>query len=140
MSVRLRKNSRNSRDAKSTWLTPAYFVILLFALVYVLADMRWQLARWVAAGYLLLSLICLVLFVWDKVAAQAGRRRISENKLLFWSLLGGWPGAIVAQAVMRHKINKTAFCVRFWFATALNIVVFIAFATPVFALRKALFF
>lgn len=140
MSVRPRKNFRKVKETKSPWLAPAYLAILLFVLLYAMADMRWQLSRWVAAGYLLASLICLILFTWDKAAALAGRRRIAEKNLIIWSMLGGWPGAILAQSVLRHKIHKTAFRVRFWFATALNVAFFIAFATPVFSLWKTLFF
>lgn len=140
MNTGSRKNSRKTKETKSSWRGTAYLAILLFLLLYAMADLRWQLPRWVGAGYLLASFICLVLFAWDKGAALAGRRRIPEKNLLVWGLLGGWPGAILVIAVLRHKIQKTEFLVRFWFVAALNVAIFIAFASPVFTLWKTLFF
>lgn len=77
---------------------------------------------WMAAWYLLASLVCFAVYAIDKSAAIAGRRRISEKTLISWGLLGGWPGAIVAQRLLRHKISKTRFLIVFWLSVALNIV------------------
>jgi hypothetical protein len=37
------------------------------------------------------------------------------------SLLGGWPGALVAQKVFRHKTQKVAFQRVFWVAVVVNL-------------------
>lgn len=140
MNLRSRQDTRKTRGAQPARALTAYLVILLFALLYSLAELRWQLSRRVGAAYLLLSLFCLVLFAWDKAAARGGRRRIAENQLLFWSMLGGWPGALIAQAVFHHKINKTSFRLRFCLVTTFNVMCFIAFATPAIVRSKALFF
>jgi uncharacterized membrane protein YsdA (DUF1294 family) len=44
------------------------------------------------------------------------------------SLLGGWPGAVVAQQWFRHKTAKFSFRVAFWCTVALNLAGFILLA------------
>jgi uncharacterized membrane protein YsdA (DUF1294 family) len=42
---------------------------------------------------------------------------------LHWaSLLGGWPGAIVAQRRLRHKTKKLTFRVTFWITVLLHLI------------------
>ncbi len=78
---------------------------------------------WVGVWYLLASLVCFAIYAIDKLAAIAGRRRVSERALITWGLLGGWPGAIVAQHLLRHKTSKTRFLLVFWLSVVLNILV-----------------
>jgi uncharacterized membrane protein YsdA (DUF1294 family) len=56
----------------------------------------------------------------DKSAAKNSQRRISENTLHLFSLLGGWPGAVFAQKTLHHKSKKVAFQTTFWIIVALN--------------------
>ncbi|MCU7553768.1 cold shock and DUF1294 domain-containing protein, partial [Alteromonas sp. ASW11-19] len=53
--------------------------------------------------YLAASLLAFMMYGYDKSAAKAGRRRTPENHLHLLSLLGGWPGGLLAQKVFRHK-------------------------------------
>ncbi len=48
-------------------------------------------------------------FVHDKRAAIAGRRRISEDRLLAIAFLGGGLGAKLGQLLLRHKIRTEPF-------------------------------
>lgn len=48
-------------------------------------------------------------FAHDKRAAIAGRRRISEDRLLAIAFLGGGLGAKLAQLLLRHKIRTEPF-------------------------------
>lgn len=66
------------------------------------------------------STICFLLYAWDKGAAQANRRRTPEATLHLWALLGGWPGALMAQHVLRHKSRKASFQAVFWATVAFN--------------------
>lgn len=68
-----------------------------------------------------MSLLALALYGIDKSAARADRRRIPENTLHLVALLGGWPGALLAQGLFRHKSRKRAFQVVFWITVALNL-------------------
>jgi uncharacterized membrane protein YsdA (DUF1294 family) len=78
--------------------------------------------------------VCFAVYAVDKSAAAAGRWRISENTLLLLGVLGGWPGAIVAQQTLRHKTQKANFRSAFWGTVVVNLIAFVLFITPVFSL------
>ena len=63
---------------------------------------------------LLLSLLTFFVYGFDKNAAEAGRWRTAENTLHLLSLIGGWPGAWIAQQLFRHKVSKTNFMAVYW--------------------------
>jgi uncharacterized membrane protein YsdA (DUF1294 family) len=69
------------------------------------------------------SILAFVFYGLDKSAAASGRRRTPEDTLLALGLLGGWPGALIAQRVLRHKSGKASFQVMFWLSVVLNCVV-----------------
>lgn len=71
--------------------------------------------------YLIMSLIAFIAYALDKSAAQNDRWRTQESTLHFISLLGGWPGAYVAQKKLRHKSIKTAFINVYWVTVLLNL-------------------
>ncbi|MDO8825945.1 cold shock and DUF1294 domain-containing protein [Methylophaga sp.] len=71
--------------------------------------------------YLLMSLIAFIAYAMDKSAAQDGRWRIPEDTLHLISLMGGWPGASVAQKKLRHKSSKKAFINVYWVTVLLNL-------------------
>jgi uncharacterized membrane protein YsdA (DUF1294 family) len=81
---------------------------------------------WAALPYALASLGCLAVYARDKAAAQAGRRRTPEATLHALALAGGWPGALAAQALLRHKTRKPRFRALFWITVVLNLAVFAA--------------
>jgi uncharacterized membrane protein YsdA (DUF1294 family) len=56
----------------------------------------------------------------DKNAAQWGAWRTSESTLHSISLVGGWPGASIAQSYLRHKSKKTSFKVTYWVTIIVN--------------------
>lgn len=64
--------------------------------------------------------IAFVVYAVDKVAALSGTRRTPEKVLHLISLLGGWPGALVAQKTLRHKTQKQPFQGTFWGTVILN--------------------
>ena len=59
--------------------------------------------------YAIMSLITFVAFVLDKRAAVNGNRRTPEATLHMLELFGGWPGALVAMAHLRHKNRKLSY-------------------------------
>lgn len=63
------------------------------------------LALWYAAA----SLATFVAFWLDKRLAQGGGRRIRERTLHLSAAIGGWPGALAAMHVLRHKNRKAGF-------------------------------
>ena len=50
----------------------------------------------------------------DKRRAEAGEWRIPESTLHLVALIGGWPGAFLAQRKFRHKTSKNSFQFVFW--------------------------
>tara|TARA_R110001632_G_scaffold8686_9_gene34485 strand:+ start:7668 stop:8114 length:447 start_codon:yes stop_codon:yes gene_type:complete len=70
--------------------------------------------------YVLLSLGAYVFYKKDKAAAIKGTWRVPEKTLHLLALLGGWPGAIIAQQRLRHKTQKVSFRVIFWLTLMLN--------------------
>lgn len=70
--------------------------------------------------YLVLSLAAFLAYALDKSAAETGRRRTPENTLHIFGLAGGWPGAILAQQLLRHKSSKREFQTTFWLTVMLN--------------------
>jgi uncharacterized membrane protein YsdA (DUF1294 family)/cold shock CspA family protein len=56
----------------------------------------------------------------DKRLAQHKQFRISEARLHFLDLLGGWPAGFCAQHLYRHKISKTSFRFVFLLTVLLN--------------------
>ena len=74
-----------------------------------------------AAAYLCMSLLALALYAADKRRAARGEWRISEATLHLVELLGGWPGALVAQQLLRHKRQKRSYMLVFWLIVAAHL-------------------
>ena len=66
------------------------------------------------------SLAVYFLYRTDKRRAEAGEWRIPEFTLHLGELLGGWPGAFLAQRKFRHKILKVSYQVEFWLMVAVH--------------------
>jgi uncharacterized membrane protein YsdA (DUF1294 family) len=72
------------------------------------------------ALYLAASVAAVIAYRVDKSAAQTGRWRIPESTLHLLTLMGGWPGALVAQRVFHHKSRKLSFQITFFATVVLN--------------------
>jgi uncharacterized membrane protein YsdA (DUF1294 family) len=105
-----------------------WFVLAAFAIAYAFVCALRGVPAVVHALYAGASALCFMLYAVDKGAARTGRERISESMLISLGLVGGWPGAIVAQQVFRHKTAKLTFRIRFWLSVAANVASF-AWAT-----------
>ena len=75
----------------------------------------------VLAVYAIASVASFAAYAFDKSAARQRQRRTPERTLLLLGLVGGWPGALLAQRCLRHKTAKTSFQVRFWITVAVNL-------------------
>ncbi|UFS69392.1 DUF1294 domain-containing protein [Geomonas sp. RF6] len=78
--------------------------------------------------YVAASAVAVVAYGVDKVAAKMGARRIPEVYLQIIAFAGGWPGALLAQQIFRHKCSKRSFQVTFWSAAAANSAALLAAA------------
>jgi uncharacterized membrane protein YsdA (DUF1294 family)/cold shock CspA family protein len=80
--------------------------------------------------YLIASLITFMMYAADKSAAKRGRWRTPERILHWLSLIGGWPGGLIAQQTLRHKSQKESFRTMFWITVFLNMGILVWMFTP----------
>jgi len=74
-----------------------------------------------------IAVLTFIMFALDKRAALNERQRVPENTLHLLSLSGGWPGALLARPLFRHKTRKQPFRTIFWLVVVINIVLVGAF-------------
>ncbi len=103
---------------------PSVLAVVAFAAACIALALTRGVPAWAGALYLGASALCFALYAVDKQAAIAGRDRISESVLLSLGFVGGWPGAIVAQQLLRHKTSKLSFRIRFWLSVVANVAIF----------------
>ena len=88
--------------------------------------MDWTSAAFLAlAGlYLLINLVAMMMYAYDKMMARKGDRRISERTLLLMALLGPF-GAMAGMRWFRHKTRKLKFKLVPLFALVHVLIVFL---------------
>ncbi len=74
----------------------------------------------VIALYTIASIVAFFAYAFDKSAALRNQWRTQESTLHLFALLGGWPGALAAQRLLRHKSAKASFQATFWVTVALT--------------------
>ncbi|WP_223505612.1 DUF1294 domain-containing protein [Pseudomonas sp. GL-RE-29] len=77
------------------------------------------------AAYGIVSVLAFLLYWSDKRKARADTWRTPENVLHAMEFAGGWPGALLAQQVFRHKTRKVSFQLVFWLIVLLHQVFWI---------------
>lgn len=108
--------------------TPRIMVIPAFLFIAIAVSMTTQVSPGWLAVYGLASFACFIGYALDKRAATHKQWRVSETILLMVGLVGGWPGAILAQEIFRHKTKKPAFRTLFWMSVAINMAAFVQIA------------
>jgi uncharacterized membrane protein YsdA (DUF1294 family)/cold shock CspA family protein len=98
---------------------PPLFAVCFLAFV-VGAVIAGRLPVVVLALYLVASLVAFFAYAFDKSAALRNQWRTQESTLHLFALLGGWPGALAAQRLLRHKSAKASFQATFWATVVLN--------------------
>ena len=104
------------KDSQAVWLA------LPFLMGLALLALLGRLPMIVVGIYLAASLLTYLAYLFDKRSAQRGGWRTQESTLHLMSLLGGWPGALLAQRILRHKSSKREFRWVFWGTVVLNVV------------------
>lgn len=74
----------------------------------------WQVLVATLGCYLGMSALTFAVYAIDKAAARRHAWRVPESTLHLLALLGGWPGAVLAQQALRHKTRKQPFRRIFW--------------------------
>lgn len=102
---------------------PRKTIAALGALALVAAWWAGMLPAYMLGYFGFINLFAYALYAADKSAARGNTWRTPENKLHMIALMGGWPGALVAQDVLRHKSTKSSFQWTFWFTVLANCAV-----------------
>ena len=113
--------SRNSKHITRLFL-------ILFAIGF-LAVVGWSVLAhnipiYILYLYLAASTFTFLVYAKDKWAARTYRWRTKESSLHTLALIGGWPGALIAQQMLRHKSQKNAFQFAFWTTVVFNCAAF----------------
>jgi uncharacterized membrane protein YsdA (DUF1294 family)/cold shock CspA family protein len=66
---------------------------------------------WLSIAYLVLGVVSIAVYWFDKRAAEADRWRVTEKSLHLIDAIGGIAGGLVAQQLLRHKTSKQSFIV-----------------------------
>jgi uncharacterized membrane protein YsdA (DUF1294 family)/cold shock CspA family protein len=103
-----------------------------FALLVLVSHLAWGLPQPLWSAFTGLSLATFLVYWMDKRASVKGRARVSERTLHALALAGGWPGALLAQHLLRHKTRKPAFLRFFWLTVCLNLLGFVLLFTPAY--------
>ena len=110
--------------------TGAILVALAFLGFVALLASSNTLSPLILGVYLIISLVTFLVYAFDKQAAKDGAWRTSEGTLHVMSLVGGWPGALIAQQTLRHKSRKQSFRSLFWVTVFLNCCALVWMLTP----------
>lgn len=99
-------------------LAPLFALCFLFFLTAMVFSGRLPLAALVL--YLVGSVVAFFAYAHDKSAARRSQWRTPESTLHLLALFGGWPGALAAQRLLRHKSSKASFQAAFRATVVLN--------------------
>lgn len=97
-----------------------------FLMLLIMALLFGSLPLMLPILYIEASLFTYWLYQQDKAAAIAGQpTRLPEESLQLYSLIGGWPGALLAQKKLAHKRSKYLFQREFGLVVAGNVLLII---------------
>jgi len=114
----LRGHKNNGRELKQKFLSLVLFSAFSFLLYYLFASKRIPLE--LVCLYAIMSVAEFLMYAKDKNAAEWGKWRTAESTLHALSLIGGWPGATIAQSFLRHKSKKISFRITYWITVVAN--------------------
>ena len=127
----LSNDTQNREYAKNIILLPQKnlkkpkgFYSIIFGLSFLsglgIAVFKEKLPITILYAYLITSFLAFIQYAIDKSAAKKNKWRTPENTLHFIALIGGWPGALIAQQILRHKSKKVSFRIVFWITVIIN--------------------
>lgn len=117
-----RRTQKSNSAAPDSSIMPLLLVVIFIAGLIGAAQQH-MLPYGIAGMYLTLSLLTFIAYAIDKSAAKRGKWRTKESTLHLLALMGGWPGALFAQNLLRHKSVKASFRNIFWLTVVANLAV-----------------
>ncbi|MCB1553016.1 MAG: DUF1294 domain-containing protein [Xanthomonadales bacterium] len=121
----LRVRPVGAARASSTLRAPGMFSLAIALAIWPVLGWAVLRAGWPAAVvgvYAGMSVLLFAMYGFDKRAAQRGGPRTPEVTLQVMAVSGGWPGALLAQQLFRHKTSKQSFRRVFWVMVVVNLV------------------
>lgn len=117
----LRDNRLSARIGWGAWLAFSAMIALpVFAISRHIHAFDWRILFGVPV---VLSALTFLAYRADKRRARDGHWRIAESTLHTMEILGGWPGAFLAQRRYRHKTAKASYQLAFWTIVFLHHVI-----------------
>ncbi|MDM4765586.1 cold shock and DUF1294 domain-containing protein [Pelomonas sp. SE-A7] len=114
----------NDKGDISIGLVPGFAALLLAC------HLLWPLPQGLWGFYMAMSMATFIVYGLDKRAARLNGWRVKEATLHGLALACGWPGALLAQSIFRHKSVKPSFRRWFWLTVLLNLLAFAWVFTP----------
>ncbi|MBA2113451.1 hypothetical protein HOV93_06000 [Planctomycetes bacterium FF15] len=115
------KPPKRSTGRLQNRLRPVNFAWLFVC--FLIASAYFNRIPWLVVGaYGVMSVATFFVYAWDKGSAQLGKWRTAESTLHWLALVGGWPGGLAAQRLLRHKSSKQQFLSVFWIMVTINVV------------------
>lgn len=108
--------SRSSTRRLPDWTMRRAFTCFAAAFIAALVLGAWldRISSAVPTFYVVVSVFTAAIYASDKDRAGRAQWRTSEKTLHLLELCGGWPGALIAQHWIRHKVGKPWFQATFW--------------------------
>ncbi|MGC3982064.1 MAG: cold shock and DUF1294 domain-containing protein [Steroidobacteraceae bacterium] len=113
-------SSTRSASALISLIATCIAILIYLSAVVALA-VAGRVPFFVPLIYIVMSGLTIFAYAFDKSAAMNDHQRTPEQTLHLMELLGGWPGAWIAQQLFRHKSRKMSFRIEFWLCVIVNI-------------------
>ena len=108
------QNAARKKSPASALLGHLVLIAGLLVLPVIAGQQRGVDFRWVGSYAIVISAVTYWAYANDKRRAREGEWRLSEARLHLLEMLGGWPGAFLAQRRLRHKCSKGSYQMVFW--------------------------
>lgn len=119
--AKLQQRERSTQSNHATLQLLFAMTFLTYVTIAMLAGEVPELVFW---SYWVASAMTFIVYRRDKSAAIRYQSRTPEKTLHLLALVGGWPGAILAQRLFRHKSKKLSFQITFWATVIFNCLAF----------------
>lgn len=117
--VRPIKGHKKNKPAMKQRIVSTVILCCFSGIIYYLFESK-LLPIQLIGLYTSMSIIAILMYAKDKNAAERGIWRTPESTLHVIALVGGWPGAGIAQSFLRHKSKKLSFRVTYWITVIAN--------------------
>jgi uncharacterized membrane protein YsdA (DUF1294 family)/cold shock CspA family protein len=101
-------------------------LLILWGVLGLWGVLDLRLPLWAVAATLLVNLVTVYTYTREQKISHTSQARTPESMLHLLSLLGGWPGAGIAQTLLRYRSRKPSFQTMYWSSVALHFTVLLA--------------